>query len=106
MQCESDVEVECPEAHFPPVIRNPASFISVLFTLTLDSVGAHGFFAFFCGLLLLLGFIKLSCGGIICCRKTKAQEHAERLQASAQDILMKRGVDRSDGKCEIIMITL
>ena len=98
MQCENNVTVECPEAHLPPVIREPASFITNIFVLTLESMGAHGIFAFCCCLLLLLGFIKLFCGGIICCRKTRAQEHAERLKAGAEDMLAKRGVDRTEGK--------
>ena len=39
----------------------------------------------------MLGCMKLMCGGILCCRKTKAQEH--------HDNLIKKGVDP---KCEYI----
>lgn len=47
--------------------------------MVLESIGAHGFIAFFGGILLILGFIKLSCGGIICCRKTKQQEYTQKM---------------------------
>ena len=77
-QC-NDQEVECPELAQPPTVYNPAPIAITLVLLVLESIGAHGFIGFFASVLLVLGFIKLSCGGVICCRKTKAQEHAERL---------------------------
>lgn len=77
-QC-SDQEVKCPELAQPPTVYNPAPIAITLVLLVLESIGAHGFIGFFASILLVLGFIKLSCGGVICCRKTKAQEHAERL---------------------------
>lgn len=46
--------------------------------LIMESIGAEGVVGFFGGLILILGFIKLSFGGVICCRKTKAQEYADR----------------------------
>lgn len=63
----------------PSVFYKPGPIFAIVLIMVLESIGAHGFIAFFGGLLLILGFIKLSCGGILCCRKTKQQEHTERL---------------------------
>ena len=46
--------------------------------LIMESIGAEGVVGFIGGIILILGFIKLSFGGVICCRKTKAQEYADR----------------------------
>ena len=51
----------------------------VLF-LILESLGAHGLALIIGGTLIILGFIKLSFGGIFCCRKKKSEELAEELK--------------------------
>ena len=63
----------------PPTVYKPGPIALTLFVMLLESIGAHGFIGFFGGLLLILGFIKLSFGGLICCRKTKAQKHTQKL---------------------------
>lgn len=68
----------CPEP--PPIVLEAGPIITRVILLLLESIGAEGFIGFFGGLLLILGFIKLSFGGIICCRKTKAQEFADRMK--------------------------
>jgi hypothetical protein len=70
--------VDCPEAG-PPTIYTAGPIALILFFMVLESIGAHGFVGFFGGILLVLGFIKLSFGSIICCRKTKAQEYTEKM---------------------------
>lgn len=63
----------------PSVFYKPGPIFAIVLVMVLESIGAHGFIAFFGGLLLILGFIKLSCGGLLCCRKTKQQEYTERM---------------------------
>lgn len=83
MQCEDKNKTigkspaRCP-APGPPVIYQPGPIALVLFFMALESIGAHGFIGFFASILLVCGFIKLSCGGVICCRKTKQQEYSEK----------------------------
>ena len=82
LQCEDDENVKstahCSEAG-PPTVYKPGPIALILLFMVLESIGAHGFVGFFGGILLVLGFIKLSFGSIICCRKTKAQEHTEKM---------------------------
>ena len=79
-QCDDGKkEVDCSNQSGPPTLYKPGPIVITLFMMLLESIGAHGFIAFFGGLLLILGFIKLSCGGILCCRKTKQQEYAQRM---------------------------
>lgn len=73
----------------PPVIVHKSNLARDIFFLVLESIGIHGIVGFCGGILLVLGCMKLMCGGILCCRKTKAQEH--------YDNLIKKGVDP---KCE------
>lgn len=75
----------------PPVVISKRNLVVSIFFLVLESIGIHGIVGFFGSILLILGGIKLLCGGIICCRKTKAQEH--------YDNLIKKGVDP---KCELL----
>ena len=80
LQCDDGKkEVDCSSQSGPPTLYKPGPIAVTLFMMLLESIGAHGFIAFFGGLLLILGFIKLSCGGILCCRKTKQQEYTERM---------------------------
>ena len=67
------------------MIVNKTNLARDIFFLVLESIGIHGIVGVLGGILLFLGFIKLMCGGIVCCRKTKAQEH--------HDNLIKKGVD-------------
>ena len=81
IQCEDEGNkspAHCPQPG-PPTIYVPGPIALILFFMVLESIGAHGFIAFFGGILLILGFIKLSCGGIICCRKTKQQEYTQKM---------------------------
>ena len=81
-QCDEDKKdekLECPTLSGPPTVHKPGPLVLTFCAMLLESIGAHGFIAFFGGLMLVLGFIKLSFGGIICCRKSKRQEHAQRL---------------------------
>ena len=76
-QCESETgKVLCPEP--PPIIVQGGPIVTRVILLIMESIGAEGVVGFFGGLILILGFIKLSFGGVICCRKTKAQEYADR----------------------------
>lgn len=68
----------CPTA--PPIEVEGGSLAVRILLLTLESIGAEGFIGFFGGLFLFLGCMKLSLGGVICCRKTKAQEYADRMK--------------------------
>ena len=80
LQCDNDKnEFKCATESGPPTLYKTGPIVTTLLMMVLESIGAHGFIAFFGGLLLILGFIKLSCGGILCCRKTKQQEHTQRL---------------------------
>lgn len=63
------------------------------FLVLMESIGAEGIVGFAGGLLLLLGFMKLAFGGVLCCRKTKAQEYAE-------EYLDKRGIARGTLKSD------
>lgn len=86
MQCDSNGNItrfDCPEE--PPVVIETGSIIVRLFLLILRMVGAHGIVGFFGGILLVLGFVKLLFGGIICCRKTKAQKHYDEQIAKGVD---------------------
>lgn len=67
---------EC--ATLNPVVIEGNSLAYRLFIIILNAVGIHGLVGFFGGILLLLGFIKLTFGGICCCRKTKAQKHYDK----------------------------
>ena len=78
LQCD-DEGVTCPTLSSPPIAVNPAPIILTLLLLFLESIGAHGFIAFFASILLVLGFIKLSFGSVLFCRKTKQQEMADAL---------------------------
>ena len=71
--------MKCPGSAGPPTVYKPAPIFTRVFLIVLESIGAHGFIAFFASILLVLGCLKLSCGGILCCRKTKAQEYSERM---------------------------
>ena len=76
-QCENkDGRVSCPEP--PPVVIDGGPIVVRAILLLLESIGAEGIIGFVGGLTLILGFIKLTFGGVICCRKTKAQEFADR----------------------------
>ena len=77
-QCGEDEALVCPTA--PPIEIEGGPLAGRILVLILESIGAEGFIGFFGGLFLFLGFMKLSCGGIICCRKTKAQEYADRMK--------------------------
>ena len=77
-QCDEDEALVCPTA--PPIEIEGGPLAGRILVLILESIGAEGFIGFFGGLFLFLGFMKLSCGGIICCRKTKAQEYADRMK--------------------------
>ena len=78
----------CPEP--PPVIIDAGPIAVRALLLLLESIGAEGIVGFVGGILLLLGFIKLAFGGVLCCRKTKAQEYAEAF-------LEKKGIARGTG---------
>ena len=60
-----------------------------MFFLVLEAIGLHGFVGIFGGILIVLGFIKLSFGSILFCRKTKAQKFAEEMK--------KQGISQSKG---------
>lgn len=52
--------------------------------MTLESIGVEGFAGFLGAILLFMGFLKLSFGSVLCCRKTKAEEHAEKAREKAR----------------------
>ena len=89
MQCESEGPTDnitvlpCPTP--PPVIIKKGNLARDMFFLFLEAVGVHGIVGFLGATLLFLGCVKLFCGGIMFCRKTKAQEY--------YDTQIKRGVD-------------
>lgn len=81
-------EKECPTP--PPVKIDVRSTGSKILVYILDLIGLHGIVGFFGTILLCLGMVKLVCGGIIFCRKSKAQEF--------YDLQRERGVPL---KCEV-----
>ena len=80
VQCDDDKKgaADCSLAG-PPTIYKPGPIALTIFVMLLESIGAHGFIGFFGSILLILGFIKLSFGGILCCRKTKAQKYTQKM---------------------------
>lgn len=81
-QCNANETIQCPEA---PTRYVPGGSIAVrLLLLTLESIGVEGFVGFFGAILLFMGFLKLSFGSVLCCRKTKAQECAEKARERAK----------------------
>jgi len=48
--------------------------------LILHTLGAHGIVFLFASVFIILGFIKLSFGRVLFCRKTKAQAMADKLK--------------------------
>lgn len=48
--------------------------------LILHTLGAHGIVFLFASVFIILGFIKLSFGRVLFCRKTRAQEMTEQLR--------------------------
>ena len=48
--------------------------------LILHTLGAHGIIFLFASIFIILGFIKLSFGRVLFCRKTKAQAMADKLK--------------------------
>lgn len=79
----------------PPVIVHKTNLVRDIFFLILETIGIHGIVGFCGSTLLILGCLKLTLGGVLCCRKTKAQEH--------YDSLIKKGVDP---KCEYYTMQL
>jgi hypothetical protein len=71
-------EKSCPTP--PPIYVDKKNLATKLVLFALDFIGLHGIVGLFAGLLLCLGMIKLVCGGIIFCRKSKAQEHYDKLR--------------------------
>ena len=61
-------------------------------------IGAHGIVGSIGGALLTLGFVKLLCGGVIFCRKSKAQEFYDKQK--------ERGVDVKGGYSKTIKGTI
>ena len=57
--------------------------------VTIEVIGLHGIFGFFCGILIVLGFIKLAFGNILFCRKTKARAFEDELKKKG--LIPKRG---------------
>ncbi len=70
--------VECPNP--PPVTYQRSPLIIRIIFLVLEVIGLHGFVGVLGGTFIILGFIKLSFGGILFCRKTKGQKFAEELK--------------------------
>ncbi len=87
----------CPEP--PPVVIKAGPIALRAFLILMESIGAEGIVGFAGGILLLLGFMKLAFGGILCCRKTKAQEYAEQY-------LEKRGMSRGGPFCCLSQLSI
>ena len=84
--------MDCPyEDYEPPA---PASFAKRLFQLILQALGAHGIVFLFASVFIILGLIKLSFGRVLFCRKTKAQEMADKMggDPSSKDGMLPRVV--------------
>ena len=77
MQCDETTgkvtEKQCPTP--PPITIDARSTGTKLALWLLDFIGLHSIVALFGSLLLCMGCLKLVCGGVICCRKSKAQQH-------------------------------
>ena len=54
--------------------------------MVLRMIGAHGIVGSIGGALLSCGFIKLLCGGVVFCRKSKAQEYYDRQKERGGDV--------------------
>ena len=79
LQCDYGNILECPyEDYTPPP---PTSFGKRIVRLILHTLGAHGIVFLFASTFIILGFIKLSFGRVLFCRRTKAQEMADKLKA-------------------------
>ena len=76
--------VECPSP--PPITYEYAPYHIRIFFLVLETIGLHGFVGIIGGTFIILGFIKLSFGGLLFCRKTKAQKLAEELKKQGVSI--------------------
>jgi len=93
LQCNEDGSVtrnECPTE--PPIIIKGGSLGSRVFFMILEAIGLHGFVGFFGGLLLILGLVKLLFGGVVVCRKSKAQLHYEELIAKGTNPKSKQTI--------------
>ena len=75
-------EKECPPP--PPIKIDARSTAIKLLLFLLEFIGLHGIVGFFGATLLVLGCVKLVFGGVLFCRKSKAQEH--------YDLMREKGV--------------
>ena len=66
-------EKECPTP--PPIYVDTASLATRILLYVLDFLGLHTIVAFFAATLICCGLIRLMFGGVIVCRKTKAQQY-------------------------------
>ena len=71
-------EKACPTP--PPIYVDAGNIATKLSLYILEFIGLHGFVGFFAATLLCLGMVKLICGGVIFCRKSKAQEHYDSMR--------------------------
>ena len=77
-QCDYGNILDCPYENYTP--PPPANFTKRIIRLILHTLGAHGIVFLFASTFIILGFIKLSFGRVLFCRKTKAQEMADKLK--------------------------
>ena len=83
----------------PPIYVDTTSIGLKILLRFLEFVGLHGIVGFFGGTLLCCGCVRLIFGGVIFCRKSKAQEH--------HDELRKKGAQRAQGsRCVCVSNTL
>ncbi len=66
-------ENECPTP--PPIFIDTSTLVSRVILYFLNFLGLHTFVAFFGGILIACGMVRLVCGGVLFCRKSKAQQH-------------------------------
>lgn len=98
MQCDEITgkvtNKECPTP--PPIYVDTTGIGLKLLFYILELIGLHGFVGFFCGTLLCCGCVRLLFGGVIFCRKSKAQEY--------HDELRKKGAHRGKGRLILIVL--
>lgn len=86
----------CPKP--PKILIDPGPIATRVFFIILETIGFHGIFGFICGIIIVLGFIKLAFGNIIFCRKTKAK--------AFEDDLKKQGLVPKKGTIEMVILNL